>query len=144
MTLAARSLGLTPRIASSLGDLANALLERFPQLRTAQARSLGEAIDIVLPWIKSAAIAGVTAAAVTAIGTAAFALTTKVLLCLCVLALALYVFSRVGPPGVRERLDELFQRINREFTFAQNVGPVDLQRALAIASQRAVTTSRIA
>ncbi len=104
MARTAQNLGLASLGASFLvGDLAEALLERFPSLQTAQARSLGEAVDVVLPWIKSAAIAGVTAAAVHVIGGAALALGTKVLLCLCVLALALYVFSRVGPPGVQEQ-----------------------------------------
>lgn len=142
MDAAARQLGVVGASSRSiLGDLADGLLERFPELRTARAKSLGEAIDWLIPWVKTATIAAITAVAVVVIGGSAAALGVKLLLCLCVLALALYLISRFGAPAAVQRwMDEIRDRINRAFPSGQIVGQLDMQRGLSLVAAR--TTPR--
>jgi hypothetical protein len=60
---------------------------------------------------------------ITIIGASAQMMGTKVLLRLCVLALALYRLSRVGTPAVQQMLDVLVERINRAFDLGNHRGP---------------------
>ena len=60
---------------------------------------------------------------ITTIGASAQMMGTKVLLCLCVLALALYRLSRVGPAAVQQMLDVPVKRINRAFDLGNHHGP---------------------
>lgn len=105
-----------PSMSSTwVSDLADRLLDRFPQLKTAQAASLGEVVTIVAPWFKAVGIATVTALVILQIGAAGLALSSTVLLNLAVFAIGLYLIYKVGPGGVSKKLEELFESIKLQF-----------------------------
>lgn len=97
-------------------DLGRELVKRLG-INSTKVNSFSEATEVVWPILKSLGVAYVANVATVYIGTLAFALTTKVLLCLCVIAIALYLVIKIFKIDIdRSFLDEkVFDKI-REFS----------------------------
>ena len=123
-----------PSVSSQwVSDLAERLLEKFPQLQTAKATSLKEAVAIAAPWIKAAGIAAVTSIVTKVIGASGLALSTTVLLSLAVFAVGLYLIYKVGPSGVSEKLEELFDSMKVQFNLSA-ISPDEFSKGYKTAS----------
>jgi hypothetical protein len=110
-------------------------------VRPASARDLGEAVEIYPSWGHRCGGRGSRRAAVGVTGTAALALGTNGLLWLCALALALTLLARVGPPAGQRTLDEIFDRLLREFDVSAHVGRADSSRAMRLATAGRMSSS---
>lgn len=107
---------IIPSVSSRwVSDLADRLLDGFPELKSANATSLKEVAATVAPWFKAAGIATVTALVIAQIGTAGLALSSAVLLSLAVFAIGLYLIYKAGPCAIRERLDDMLAPIHDAF-----------------------------